>query len=152
SEVLEEIKKQLKDLPRRNIARKALSKSFILVCSNLDEAFEFSNNYAPEHLILNLERAESYTQKVVNAGSVFIGQYSCESAGDYASGTNHTLPTYGYAKAYSGVSTDSFVKKITFQKLSKEGVRNLGPVVEKMAECEQLQAHKNAMQLRYQNN
>jgi histidinol dehydrogenase len=99
-------------------------------------------------LILNLEEAENYLEKIINAGSVFIGKYSCESAGDYASGTNHTLPTYGYAKACSGVSVDSFIKKITFQKLSEEGVRNLGPIVEKMAECEQLQAHKNAMTLR----
>jgi len=148
SEVKVEIKKQLADLPRRDIASLALSKSFVLVCSTLDEAFEFSNNYAPEHLILNLEEAENYLEKIKNAGSVFIGKYSCESAGDYASGANHTLPTYGYAKAYSGVSVDSFVKKITFQKLSEEGVRNLGPIVEKMAECEQLQAHKNAMTLR----
>ncbi|MBU0981670.1 histidinol dehydrogenase [Patescibacteria group bacterium] len=143
-----EVEKQLADLPRRDIASLALSKSFVLVCQNLDEAFGFSNNYAPEHLILNLEEAEKYLEKVKNAGSVFIGKYSCESAGDYASGTNHTLPTYGYAKVYSGVSIDSFVKKITFQKLSEEGVRNLGPIVEKMAECEQLQAHKNAMRLR----
>lgn len=143
-----EVEKQLADIPRRDIAKQALSKSFILICSNLDEVFEFSNNYAPEHLILNIEGAENYFEKVINAGSVFIGKYSCESAGDYASGTNHTLPTYGYAKAYSGVSVDSFVKKITFQKLSEEGVRNLGPIVERMAECEQLQAHKNAMTLR----
>lgn len=148
SEVIAEVEKQLCNLPRQDIAKQALSKSFILVCSNLNEAFNFANAYAPEHLILNLAEAERYTDKVVNAGSVFIGKYSCESAGDYASGTNHTLPTYGYAKAYSGVSVDSFVKKITFQKLSKEGVRNLGPIVERMAECEQLQAHKNAMTLR----
>lgn len=147
-EVNREVEKQLADLPRRNIATRALSKSFILVCANVEEAFEFSNDYAPEHLILNVEEAERLTEKVINAGSVFIGQYSCESAGDYASGTNHTLPTYGYAKAYSGVSVDSFIKKITFQKLSEEGVRNLGPIVEKMAECEQLQAHKNAMTVR----
>ena len=100
---------------------------------------------------MNLEQAEKYIKKVVNAGSVFIGKYSCESAGDYASGTNHTLPTYGYAKAYSGVSIDSFVKKITFQRLSEEGVKNIGPTVEKMAECEKLQAHKNAMTLRINN-
>ena len=149
--IMFEIERQLTDLPRRDIAKKALSKSFVLVCSNLDEAFEFSNNYAPEHLILNLEQAEKYIKKVVNAGSVFIGKYSCESAGDYASGTNHTLPTYGYAKAYSGVSIDSFVKKITFQRLSEEGVKNIGPTVEKMAECEKLQAHKNAMTLRINN-
>lgn len=143
-----EIEKQLRDLPRREIAKTALSKSFILVCSNLEEAFEFSNEYAPEHLILNIENASNYVSQVVNAGSVFLGKYSCESAGDYASGTNHTLPTYGYAKAYSGVCLDSFVKKITFQELSREGVKNIGSIVEKMAECEQLQAHKNAMTLR----
>lgn len=148
SNVIAEVEKQLAQLPRLDIATQALLKSFVLVCSNLDEAFRFSNNYAPEHLILNLEEAERYTDKVINAGSVLIGQYSCESAGDYASGTNHTLPTYGYAKAYSGVSVDSFVKKITFQKLSEEGVRNLGPIVEKMADREQLLAHKNAMTLR----
>lgn len=146
--VIAEIEEQMKDLPRCEIAKKALAKSFILVCSNLEEAFEFSNNYAPEHLILNLEKAENYINKVLNAGSVFLGKYSCESAGDYASGTNHTLPTYGFAKAYSGVSMDSFVKKITFQKLSEEGVRNLGPVVAKMADCEELEAHKRAMTLR----
>ncbi len=149
--VAEEIEKQIAELPREENAAKALENSFSLVCSNLDEAFEFSNDYAPEHLILNLVNAEQYVSRVVNAGSVFLGAYSCESAGDYASGTNHTLPTYGYAKAYSGVSVDSFVKKITFQKLSEEGVRNLGPVVEKMAECEGLQAHKNAMALRINN-
>lgn len=147
-EVSMEVEKQLAELPRRDIAKQALSKSFILVCSTVEEAFEFSNDYAPEHLILNVQEAERLTEKVINAGSVFIGQYSCESAGDYASGTNHTLPTYGYAKAYSGVSVDSFIKKITFQKLFEEGVRNLGPIVEKMAECEQLQAHKNAMTVR----
>lgn len=143
-----EINTQLKRLPRRKIARVAISKSFILVCENLDQAFEFSNEYAPEHLILNLKNSGKYLKKIINAGSVFLGEYSCESAGDYASGTNHTLPTYGYAKAYSGVSVDSFIKKITFQKLSKKGVRKLGPTVEKMAECEKLQAHKNAMTIR----
>jgi len=146
--VKREIAKQLADLPRRDIASLALSKSFILVCPDLDAAFKFSNNYAPEHLILNLKDAGRYIGKIINAGSVFIGKYSCESAGDYASGTNHTLPTYGYAKAYSGVSVDSFIKKITFQELTEEGVRNLAPIVEKMAECEQLQAHKKAMALR----
>lgn len=151
-EVKIEVEKQLADLPRRDIAKQALLKSFILVCSNLDEVFEFSNSYAPEHLILNLEQAEKYIEKVVNAGSVFLGKYSCESAGDYASGANHTLPTYGYAKAYSGVSVDSFVKKITFQKLTEQGAKNLGPTVSIMASREALDGHKKAMQLRYLNN
>ncbi|MFC1810744.1 histidinol dehydrogenase [Patescibacteria group bacterium] len=147
-EILDEVKKQLKLLPRKDIAKKALDNSFALIVENLEEAFKFSNKYAPEHLILNFNNAEQYTNEIINAGSVFIGQYSCESAGDYASGTNHTLPTYGYAKNYSGVNTEAFVKKITYQKISKEGVKNLGPVVEKMAEVEELQGHKNAMTIR----
>ena len=152
NEILQETANQLDVLPRREIAEKALENSFALIVDNISEAIEFSNKYAPEHLILNTKDASKdaskYTEQVRNAGSVFIGEYSCESAGDYASGTNHTLPTYGYAKAYSGVSTDSFVKKITFQELSKEGIRSLGPTVERMAEVEGLQAHKNAMTLR----
>jgi len=144
----DEISRQLSVLPRKDIAEKALDNSFTIVCRDLDEAFAFSNDYAPEHLILNIENAEDYSSKVMNAGSVFLGKFSCESAGDYASGTNHSLPTYGYAKAYSGVSLDSFVKKITFQKISEKGVLELGAVVEKMAECEGLEAHKNAMTLR----
>jgi len=147
-EVLKELEEQLAVLPRGGIAELALENSFALIVKNSDEALSFSNKYAPEHLILNIRDAEDCLDKVVNAGSVFVGEYSCESAGDYASGTNHTLPTYGYANAYSGVSVDSFVKKITFQKLSDDGVRNLGPVVEKMAEVEGLQGHKNAMTLR----
>jgi histidinol dehydrogenase len=106
------------------------------------------NEYAPEHLILSTANYMDLAERVVNAGSVFLGNYSCESAGDYASGTNHTLPTNGYAKAYSGVSLDSFIRKITFQELSAEGVRNIGSTVEVMAENEQLLAHKNAMTLR----
>jgi len=109
---------------------------------------EFSNLYAPEHLILALEDFEQYTQMISNAGSVFLGNYSCESAGDYASGTNHTLPTNAYAKNYSGVSLDSFVKKITFQHLSKEGLKNIGKTIELMAEAEGLIAHKNAVSIR----
>lgn len=147
-EILKEVDLQLGKLPRREIASKALSGSFALVVDNIFEAFRFSNLYAPEHLIINAANAEKYLGLVDNAGSVFIGEYSCESAGDYASGTNHTLPTYGYARSFSGVSVDSFVKKITFQKLSPNGVRCIGPVVEKMADIEQLQAHKNAMTLR----
>jgi len=147
-EILQEIDRQIAVLPRLEIAKLAISKSFILIVKNVEQALAFSNKYAPEHLILNVKNASEYIGQIENAGSVFIGQYSCESAGDYASGTNHTLPTYGYARAYSGVSVDSFTKKITFQELNKEGVRNLGPTVEKMAEVEQLQAHKNAMTLR----
>ncbi|MBT6068719.1 histidinol dehydrogenase [Candidatus Peregrinibacteria bacterium] len=146
-----ELQSQLSVLPRKEIAKESLSKSFTLICESLDQAFKFSNQYAPEHLILNVENPDKYIQLIKNTGSVFLGKYSCESAGDYASGTNHTLPTYGYAKAYSGVSLDSFVKKITFQRLTEEGVRNLGPIVEEMAECEQLFAHKNAMSLRLKN-
>lgn len=108
----------------------------------------FSNLYAPEHLILACENADELAKKVVNAGSVFIGKYACESAGDYASGTNHTLPTNGYARNYSGISVDSFVRKITFQKISKKGIQNIGPAIEEMAEAEQLFAHKNAVTVR----
>jgi histidinol dehydrogenase len=146
--IIKETKKQLKLLPRQKIAASALKNSFVLIVDDIKEAIEFSNDYAPEHLILNIKNPEKYLPQIINAGSVFLGQYSCESAGDYASGTNHTLPTYGYAKSYSGVSIDSFMKKITFQELNKEGVLNIGPIVEKMAEIEQLQAHKNAMTLR----
>ena len=113
-----------------------------------EEAMDFSNQYAPEHLILAIQDADELAEKVVNAGSVFLGNYSCESAGDYASGTNHTLPTNGYARSYSGVSLDSFVKKVTFQKLSAEGIRNIGPSIETMATAEQLDAHRNAVSLR----
>lgn len=145
-EIFEEITKQLKLLPRKGIVEKALLNSFALIVDNLEQAMDFSNQYAPEHLILNVARPD--TSAVKNAGSVFVGQYSCESAGDYASGTNHTLPTYGYAKSYSGLSLDSFLKKITFQELTEEGVRNLGAAVEILADCEGLSAHKNAMTLR----
>lgn len=146
--ILLETAKQLKTLPRKEIAKRALGNSFALIVKNISQAIDFSNKYAPEHLILNIRKAGQYLNQVTNAGSVFIGPYSCESAGDYASGTNHTLPTYGYAKSYSGVNMDSFIKKITFQKLSNVGVQNIGPIVEKMAEIEQLQGHKNAMTLR----
>jgi histidinol dehydrogenase len=113
-----------------------------------DEAMDFSNQYAPEHLILATQNADELAEKAVNAGSVFIGNYSCESAGDYASGTNHTLPTNGYARSYSGVSLDSFVKKVTFQKLSAEGIQNIGPAIATMAAAEQLDAHRNAVSIR----
>ncbi|WP_075342286.1 histidinol dehydrogenase [Tenacibaculum agarivorans] len=148
SEVNKEVEKQLAALPRNEIAQKALENSRSLYFSDMNTCTEFSNEYAPEHLIIASEKADDFIDKITNAGSVFLGNYSCESAGDYASGTNHTLPTYGYAKNYSGVSLDSFVKKITFQKLSKEGINNIGNAIELMAEAEGLQAHKNAVTLR----
>jgi histidinol dehydrogenase len=127
---------------------KAIQNSKLILVKSMEEAFDMSNVYAPEHLILHLEDAQAWGEKVINAGSVFLGAWTPESAGDYASGTNHTLPTNGYARAYSGVSLDSFVKKITFQQISKEGLLNVGPVVEVMAENEQLHAHKHAVSLR----
>ena len=142
------MQQQLEQLPRKNIAEHALNNSRILVFEDVDSCLAFSNYYAPEHLILAVDRAESYIDQIRNAGSVFLGNYSCESAGDYASGTNHTLPTSGYAKAYSGVSVDSFCKMITFQKISAAGIQNIGPAIEAMAEAEGLQAHKNAVTLR----
>ncbi len=148
SEVNKQVEKQLAALPRNEIALKALENSRSLYFSDMNTCIEFSNEYAPEHLIIASEKADDFIDKITNAGSVFLGNYSCESAGDYASGTNHTLPTYGYAKNYSGVSLDSFVKKITFQKLSKEGINNIGNAIELMAEAEGLQAHKNAVTLR----
>jgi histidinol dehydrogenase len=144
----EAIDRQLAALPRKEVAAKALSESRIIRFKTDEEAISFSNAYAPEHLILANTSAEALSEKVSQAGSVFIGAYSCESAGDYASGTNHTLPTNGYARNYSGVSLDSFLKKITFQKLTAEGLQNLGPTIEIMAEAEQLQAHKNAVTIR----
>ena len=143
-----EIKEQLKLLPRKEIAKEALKNSRAILLDSIEECIEFSNIYAPEHLIFTTENAFNYTKEIKNAGSVFLGKYSCESAGDYASGTNHTLPTNGYAKNYSGVSLDSFVKKITFQNLNEEGIRNIGPAIEVMAEAEELFAHKNAVTLR----
>ena len=142
------IKEQLKDLPRKEIAEKALSNSKIILLNSMDEAIELSNLYAPEHLILSCENAKELTGKIISAGSVFIGNYSPESVGDYASGTNHTLPTNGYAAMYSGVSIDSFVKKITFQQLTKEGLTNIGNTVMQMADAEGLDAHKNAVAIR----
>lgn len=149
-EVNEEVTRQLSLLPRREIAEKALSFSKIFILRNIREAFDICNEYAPEHLILSMDDAMDYCSLVVNAGSVFVGHYSCESAGDYASGTNHTLPTSGYAKAYSGVNLDSFCRKVTFQNLTSEGIRNIGHAVELMAEAEMLDAHKNAMTFRIQ--
>lgn len=148
NKVWEETQQQLAQLPRQDIASKALENSRIIVLKTIAECVGFSNKYAPEHLIIASEKAENIAEGIVNAGSVFLGNYSCESAGDYASGTNHTLPTYGYAKNYSGVSLDSFIKKITFQKLSKEGIQNIGNAIELMAVAEGLQAHKNAVTLR----
>lgn len=147
-----ELKKQLALLPRAEIAAKALENSYAIQCSNLLEAMEFSNIYAPEHLILATDQWEAISPDISNAGSVFLGHLTPESAGDYASGTNHTLPTSSYARAYSGVSVDSFIKKITFQHISKEGIRNLGPTVEILASLEGLQAHKNAVSVRLKNN
>ncbi|REC53335.1 histidinol dehydrogenase [Chryseobacterium piscium] len=147
-ETIKEIVKQIKELPRNEFAQQSLKNSHFILLKSIDEALEFSNLYAPEHLILALKDFEKYITKIQNAGSVFLGNYSCESAGDYASGTNHTLPTNGFAKNYSGVSLDSFAKKITFQNLSQEGLQNLGKTIEIMAEAEGLFAHKNAVSIR----
>lgn len=147
-EVTDEIELQLKILPRRDIAAKTLENSKIIIVHDTDEAIKLSNVYAPEHLIINTVDYEQLAERVVNAGSVFLGPYACESAGDYASGTNHTLPTHGYACSYSGVNLDSFCRKITFQYISEEGINSIGRAVEIMAENEQLDAHKNAMTVR----
>jgi histidinol dehydrogenase len=143
-----EIEKQLTQLSRAAIATKALEYARFIVIENTNLAFELLNEYAPEHLIIASDNALALAEKVINAGSVFLGHYSPESAGDYASGTNHTLPTNGYAKAYSGVSLDSFVKKITFQQLQKNGLQNIGSTIEAMAAAEGLDAHKNAVTIR----
>ncbi|MGB1041833.1 MAG: histidinol dehydrogenase [Tenacibaculum sp.] len=148
TKVLAEVTKQVALLPRDEIAQKALKNSRAIVLESTEEMIAFSNIYAPEHLIIASENASNYIAEITNAGSVFLGNYSCESAGDYASGTNHTLPTNGYAKNYSGVSLDSFVKKITFQEVTKQGIQNIGNAIELMAEAEGLQAHKNAVTLR----
>ncbi len=143
-----ELEKQLMQLPGKDIASKTLKNSRAILFKTIDKCIEFSNMYAPEHLIIASENNSDYPEKIINAGSVFLGNYSCEGAGDYASGTNHTLPTNGYAKSYSGVSLDSFVRKITFQKLNEEGLINIGPAIELMAESEKLFAHKNAVTIR----
>ncbi|SFH78232.1 histidinol dehydrogenase [Halpernia frigidisoli] len=145
---LEEINLQVEELPRNEIAKKALENSRFILLDSVENALEFSNLYAPEHLILSIENPENYIDLIVNAGSVFLGNYSPEAAGDYATGTNHTLPTNGFARNYSGVSLDSFVKKITFQNLTEIGLKNIGKSVELMAEAEGLFAHKNAVSLR----
>ncbi|MDD3788645.1 MAG: histidinol dehydrogenase, partial [Petrimonas sp.] len=147
-DVNKEIDVQLSNLPRKDIAAQALKNSKAILFKSLDECMDFSNGYAPEHLVLAVENPVLASRNVVNSGSVFLGNYSCESVGDYASGTNHTLPTSAYAKAYSGVSLDSFVKKITFQQVSAEGIMNIGKAIEIMAEAEGLFAHKNAVTLR----
>ncbi|XP_058226101.1 histidinol dehydrogenase, chloroplastic isoform X2 [Rhododendron vialii] len=146
----EEINKQCNSLPRREYASKALDHSFTVFARDMVEAISFSNLYAPEHLIINVQDAEKWEGFIENAGSVFLGQWTPESVGDYASGTNHVLPTYGYARMYSGVSLDSFLKYITFQSLTEEGLMNLGPHVATMAEVEGLEAHKRAVTLRLQ--
>ncbi|CAG8586148.1 10431_t:CDS:2 [Acaulospora colombiana] len=148
SNIEREIHEQASRLPRVNIVRESIPKSFILEVNDMDEAMKFSNDYAPEHLILHIESAERCVEKVQNAGSVFVGAYSPESCGDYASGTNHTLPTYGYARMYSGVNTLTFLKHITAQKLTKEGLKNLGHIVMRLAEIEGLEAHRNAVYVR----
>jgi len=145
---LSEIERQLAVLPRAEIAKAALDNSYIVVVNTLEEAMSFSNEYAPEHLILATEKWQDLTGKIINAGSVFLGNLTPEAVGDYASGTNHTLPTSSFAKAYSGVSVDSFVKKITFQHIAPEGIKNIGPSVEILAELEGLHAHKNAVTVR----
>ena len=147
-EVRKEMDTQLEQLPRKELAAKTLENSTFVLVHDGQEAMELSNAYAPEHLIIATVDYEELAEKVVNAGSVFLGQYACESAGDYASGTNHTLPTHGYATAYNGVNLDSYNRKVTFQHLTEEGIRSIGHAVEVMAENEQLDAHKNAMTLR----
>jgi len=149
--VEEELNKQLPLLSRKNIAQKALENSKAIIVKNINEAIELVNEYAAEHLIISCKDDEHIAEKINNAGSIFLGNYSPESVGDYASGTNHTLPTNGFAKAYSGVSVDSFVKKITYQKLSQQGLKNIGKIVELMAEAEGLDAHKNAVSIRVKN-
>lgn len=146
--VQQQIELQLAKLPRREIAMKTLENSKAVLVSDTDEAIELSNAYAPEHLIIATADYERLAERVMNAGSVFLGEYACESAGDYASGTNHTLPTHGYATAYNGVNIDSFMRKVTFQHLSAEGIRSIGRAVEVMAAAEHLDAHRNAMSVR----
>ncbi len=148
AQTIQSLEQQLESLPRKGIATMALVNSFALQLDSISACFDFSNDYAPEHLILALERPEYYIEHIRNAGSVFLGKYACESAGDYASGTNHTLPTNGFARSHSGVSVDSFCKKITFQTINETGIRHIGPVIETMAEAESLIAHKNAVSIR----
>jgi len=148
NEVVEQVAIQVEQLPRADMAKKALEHSKIIIVKEMNEAIAVTNEYAPEHLIISTQNYREIAEKIINAGSIFLGNYTPESAGDYASGTNHTLPTNGYAKAYSGVNLDSFIKKITFQEITKEGLQNIGDAIEIMAENELLTAHKNAVQLR----
>lgn len=151
-ETIKEIEKQLSDLPRKEIATQAIANSYAIYAENSLQAMDFSNIYAPEHLILATENFEALIPLIINAGSVFLGNLTPESAGDYASGTNHTLPTSSFAKAFSGVSVDTFLKKITFQHLTNKGLENIGSTVEVLATAEGLQAHKNAISIRLKNN
>lgn len=150
-QVVTEVERQLAVLSRKEIAAQALSHSKLILVKNTDEAFDLVNEYAPEHLIIEMQHPLEFADRVVNAGSVFLGPYAPESAGDYASGTNHTLPTNGYAKAYSGVSLDSYIRKITFQMITKEGIQTIGPAIEVLAANEYLDAHKNAVTVRLKN-
>ena len=147
-QVQQQLELQLEQLPRKEMARQSLDNSKLIVVKSTAEAIALSNVYAPEHLIIQTEDYEQLAEQVINAGSVFLGKYACESAGDYASGTNHTLPTHGYATAYSGVNLDSYCRKITFQHLTEEGIRHIGTAVEEMAEAESLTAHQRAMSVR----
>jgi histidinol dehydrogenase len=146
--VLTEIESQVMKLPRGKTASQALEHSILIVQGNLEEQIDLINEYAPEHLIISTKNYTEIAEKITNAGSVFLGEYTPESAGDYASGTNHTLPTNGWARSYSGVNLDSFLRKITFQEISKEGLKSIGPAIEIMAAAEELEAHKNAVSLR----
>lgn len=145
---MQEVERQLDVLPRKGIASRSLAASKLILVKDMDEAVAMVNEYAPEHLIIETKDYLEVSERIVNAGSVFLGYYSPESAGDYASGTNHTLPTNGYAKAYSGVSLDSFIRKITFQEITPEGIAMIGPAIEVMAANEQLDGHKNAISVR----
>lgn len=148
NDVQEEILRQVELLPRKEIAMKSLDNSKLVLVHDKQEAMELCNIYAPEHLVISTDDYEELAEQVINAGSVFLGHYACESAGDYASGTNHTLPTHGYAVAYNGVNLDSYCRKVTFQHLTEEGIHSIGRAVEVMAENEQLEAHRNAMSVR----
>jgi histidinol dehydrogenase len=146
--ILKEVGEQVEKLSRKDIAKRALDNSVAVVMTNQQMAIDLINDYAPEHLIICVENEDEVVRQIINAGSVFIGNFTPESAGDYASGTNHTLPTFGYARNYSGVSLDSFVKKITYQKLTEKGIQNLGSAIEILASNELLDAHKNAVSIR----
>jgi histidinol dehydrogenase len=146
--VVQELTSQLNELPRQTIAEKALANSQAVVLDKVEDMIDLINGYAPEHLIISMENYLEVAEQITNAGSVFLGNYTPESAGDYASGTNHTLPTNGWARSFSGVNLDSYIKKITFQEITPEGIQQLGPVIETMAAAELLDAHKNAVTLR----